>query len=154
MNDGVQVTLSGDKDIKAAFADLRDYLPKNALRTAVLKAAQFLQGFIVLMAPKLAHSTSERAAGQLARNIEVHTHSGPETIRGRVTVNTVGKANDPENAFYWRFLEEGFHTKKGDFRRYPFIAPIFDSKNVEAAQIVVDSVDQAIDRAEKKAQRA
>ena len=146
MTDFLQVKLSGDKDIKAAFADLRDYLPKQALRTAVLKAAQYLDAFIVLVAPK--------RTGKLARNIEVHTHSGPATIRGRVTVNTVGKAGDPQNAFYWRFLEEGFHTRRGDFRRYPFIANVFDSKNVQAAQIVVDSVDQAIDRAEKKAARA
>jgi len=143
MTDIVQIKLSGDKNIRAAFADLRDYLPKQALRTAVQKAAQFLDGLIVLVAPKL--------TGRLARNIEVHTHKGPSTIRARVTVNTVGKAGDPHNAFYWRFLEEGFHTKKGDFRKFPFIANVFDSKNREAAQMVVDSVDSAITRAEAKA---
>jgi len=145
VTDVIQIQLSGDKNVRAAFADLRDYLPKQALRIAVRKAAEFLDGLIVLVAPKL--------TGKLARNIEVHTHKGPTTIRARVTVNIVGKASDPHNAFYWKFLGEGFHTKKGDFRKYPFIANVVDSKNREAAQMVIDSVDGAITRAEAKASK-
>lgn len=141
-DDFIRVQLTGDKDIVAAFRDLRDYLPKT-LRSYVRAAAQFLQGFIVLVAPKL--------TGKLARNIDVGTHATDATMRARVIVHTEGKAEDPENAFYWRFLEEGFHTRKGDFRKYPFVAGVFDSKNQQAAQTVIDSIEKAIDRAELKA---
>lgn len=141
----VKVTLQGDKDVVAAFRDLRDYLPNNVLPKSVREAAQFLQGILALIAPKF--------TGRLSRNIVVKTHQTAATTRARVVVNTIGKAGDPQNAFYWRFLEEGFHTRKGDFRRYPFITAVFDQKNVEAAQIVIDSVGAAIDRATAKAQR-
>lgn len=140
------VTLKGDKDIVAAFRDLRDYLPNTALRTAVRLAAQLLAQFIALVAPKL--------TGRLVRNIVVRTHATAKTIRARVTVNTQGKRGDDSNAFYWRFLEEGFHTRKGDFKQYPFVAGVFDSKSREAAQEVIDACGLAIDRAAAKAKRA
>lgn len=142
----IKVTLSGDRDIVAAFRDLRDYLPNNALRTAVRSAAQLLLGFIALVAPKL--------TGTLVRNLAVRTRKTANTLRARVTVNTQGKRGDPQNAFYWRFLEEGFHTRRGDFKKYPFVAGVFDSKSQAAAQQVIDACEKAIDRAEAKARRA
>lgn len=142
----IQMTLTGDRDIVAAFKDLREYLPKNALRTAVRKSSEFLLRMIVLAAPKL--------TGKLARNIIVKTKMTAHTIRARVAVNTIGKAGDDQNAFYWRFLEEGFHTRRGDFRQYPFIAGIVETYNRDAAQNVIDACEEAIDRAEAKAKRA
>jgi hypothetical protein len=144
--DPVVVNLEGHRDVIEAFRDLKEYLPKSAVRTSVRQAAQFLQGFIVLVAPKL--------TGKLARLIRVAVHKTAGTIRARVIVPTEGKVDSPNNAFYWRFLEEGFHTRSGDFRKFPFVAPVFDSKNREAAQLVIDSVEGAIDRAERKAKRA
>lgn len=140
------ITLSGDRDLVAALKEFRDYLPKQALRSAVRKAAQQMAQYVALAAPKL--------TGRLARNIVVKTKATEKTIRGRVTVNTRGKKDDPENAFYWRFLEEGFHTRSGEYRKFPFIAPTFDAKNREAAQFVIDAVEEAIERAERKAKRA
>jgi HK97 gp10 family phage protein len=143
MTDSITVQLKGDKDIRAAFRDLRDYLPKSALRTSVRVAAQFLQAFIILVAPVL--------TGRLRRNITVATHATGSTIRARVVVETQGKRGDPNNAFYWRFLEKGFHDRAGKFHIFSFIQGVFDSKNREAAQTVIDSVEKAIDRAEQRA---
>jgi HK97 gp10 family phage protein len=146
MTDESWIRLEGDKDVRAAFRDLKDFLPKQALRTAVRKAAELLLDFIVLAAPK--------RTGRLARNIAVKTSRTDGTVHGRVIVNTRGKRGDPENAFYWRFLEKGWHTRAGGLHRFPFIAGAFEAKNREAAQEVINSVDDAIDRAERRAKRA
>jgi len=150
MPDSITVQLNGHKDVVAAFRDLRDYLPKTALRSSVRAAAQFLQNFIVSIAP-VGNPTVDPFSGRLRKNITVQTHATSSTIRGRVVVNTQGKRNNPSNAFYWRFLEKGFRDRSGKFHSYPFVRSVFDSKNREAAQTVIDSVEKAIDRAEAKA---
>jgi hypothetical protein len=145
MSEDVEIELRGHKDVRAAFQDLREYLPKQLERSAVREAARFMLGLIVLVAPKL--------TGRLARNIDLKTRRTAGTIRARVVVNTRGKAGDPENAFYWRFLEKGWHTASGRLLQFPFVAGVFQSKNREAAQKVIDAVEQAIDRAELLAKR-
>jgi HK97 gp10 family phage protein len=141
------ITLQGDKDIIAAFKDLRMYLPKTPVRTAVRQSAQELAQKVALLAPKL--------TGKLAKNIVVRTHRTAKTIRARVTVNTVGKADNDQNAFYWRFLEEGFHARGvGRLIKLPFVITAFEAMKEKSAQRVIDSVGAAIDRAERKAKRA
>lgn len=142
------VTLKGDKDVIAAFRDLREYLPKTPIRKAVRAAAQMLAQTIALLAPKL--------TGKLARNIVVRVRRTANTVRARVTINTVGDAKNDQNAFYWRFLEEGFHVGRGKGRliKLPFIVTAFQSLKERAAQEVVDEVGHAIDRAERKAKQA
>lgn len=146
MADGIKVQLVGHRDVIAAVKELREYLPSSFLRTSVRKAAQFLEDFIVENTP--------RRTSKLARNISVKTHETNSTIRARVTVNTVGKADNPANAFYWRFLEKGWHDRAGVEHVLPFVMPAIDSHERDAAQIVIDSVEQAIVRAEAKAARA
>lgn len=140
----VQIQLSGDTDVKAAFAQLRAGLPLRLERQALKRGASLLQGLIVLVAPVL--------TGRLRRNIEVHTHKGPSTIRARVTVNTEGGRDDQNNAFYWRFLERGFH-RAGRFIIKPFIGPVFNSQAARVAQFAADDLDQELKRAEQRAQR-
>lgn len=145
-DDGVTINLTGDRDIVAAFKDLREYMPKNAIRSALRQASQMLAQYVALAAPKL--------TGNLARNIVVKTKKTASTIRSRVTVNTRGDVKGGQNAFYWRFLEEGFHTRSGEYKKYPFIAGVFDSKSREASQAVIDACEKAITRAEAKAKRS
>ncbi|MHA6285117.1 HK97-gp10 family putative phage morphogenesis protein [Morganella morganii] len=52
------------------------------------------------------------------------------------------KADDPRNAFYWRFLENG--TSK--MAPQPFIRPAFDGKADEAADLALSKLSQAIDK--------
>ena len=148
MSEFVRVQLDGVTDIRAAFKELRDYLPKKALRTALRQGAEYMDGFIVLMAPRMAGGT-----GRLKRNITVKARDTDGTTRARIVVSTKGGRNDDRNSFYWRFLEEGFHTRRGDFKRFPFIASVFNAKNKIAAQFAIDAMDQALIRAEGKARR-
>jgi len=141
-----QIQLQGAKDAVAAFRDLREYMPKNALRAAIRNAASFVLGIVVLLAPKL--------TGRLARNIRVAVKITDKTLRARVVINTRGGPESDQNAFYWRFLEEGFHTRRGDFRRFPFVVTAFDNTKQRAAQMLIDSVDASIARAERKAKKA
>jgi HK97 gp10 family phage protein len=142
MTDGIKLALKGDKDVIAAFKDLRDYLPKQLLRTAMRKAAQVMLNAI---APHVPHLT-----GRLASNIVIKTKRTENTIRGRVAVNTVGDRSNSKNAFYWRFLEKGWRTKSGE-HKHPFASAAIESSQQAAAQQVIDAVGDAIDRAEKKA---
>jgi len=150
--DQVLIRLEGDTNVAAAFADLRYYLPKFAMRAAVRKAAQFLEEFVREAAPvATGRSVAVRLPGQLRSNIDVKAKGTTQTQRARVVVSTIGSANNPRNSFYWRFLEEGFHTRSGEARKFPFIAAVVERQGQYAAQVLVDACDAAIKRAESKA---
>ncbi len=142
-DDSVTVQLKGTEDVIAAFRELREEMPSNFLRSAVKKGAQLLQGLLEAAAPVL--------TGRLARNISVRTHETAQTIRARVTVNTVGKAGNPSNAFYWRFLVKGWHDRAGVAHQEDFVTPVVQAKEEAAAQEDYDAVERAIDKAEQKA---
>lgn len=141
--DGVKVTLKGNKDIVAAFKDLVDYLPKQALRTSVRKAAQMMYDAVAPHVPRL--------TGRLLRNITVKTKKTAQTIRARLIVRTAGGRGSPNDAFYWSFLERGWTTRNGVRHQEPFASMAIESAQNAAAQVVIDSTEAAIDRAEKKA---
>jgi HK97 gp10 family phage protein len=145
MADGVRIQLQGARDTVAAFKDLRDYVSKTALRRAVREAAKIMQTLIEDLAPF--------RTGRLKSNIAVRIRVTRETIRGRVIINTRGKPEDPKNAFYWRFLEKGWRTVRGVIKRFPFVSVAYEGRKQQAAQQVVDEMDKAIKRAERKAKR-
>lgn len=145
MVDSVKAELHGARDIVAAWKDLRDYVSKTALRRAVREAAKIMLSLI--------HDLAPFRTGRLKSNISIRTRVTRETIRARVTINTRGKANDPKNAFYWRFLEQGWKTAKGAIKRFPFVSVAFEGRKQQSAQQVVDEMDKAIKRAERKAKR-
>lgn len=146
MNDSLDLRLTGERDIIAAFRDLQQHLVKNALRKALRAGAKLLLEAI--------QSRTPQRTGKLLRNISVRVRATRKTLRARVTVNKRGKEGDPNNAFYYRFLEKGFTTRGGEKRIFPFIEPAVMASQQQAAQIVIDELDNAIKRAEKKAQRA
>lgn len=146
MSDGLDIRLTGERDLIAAFRDLKPYLTKNVLRKALRAGANILLEAIQARTP--------RRTGKLFSNISVRVRATRKTLRARVTVNKRGKEGDPQNAFYYRFLEKGFTTKGGEKRLFPFIEPAVTAAQQQAAQQVIDSVEEAIKRAEKKAQRA
>lgn len=142
----VTVQLDGDKDIVAAFKELREELPSTWLRNAFRAGADLLYRTLLQYVPY--------RTGKLARNLVVRTQQSGEWLRARVTVNTVGKASNAANAFYWRFLEKGWHDRSGKLHREEFIEPATDASELAAAQLVIDAVGAAIDKAEKKAGRS
>ncbi len=140
----ITVDLKGLSDVREAFKQLKDFLPKTPIRTAVRKAAKIISEAVIAVVPK--------DTGNLARNIVIKTKYTLQTVRGRIIVNTIGSASkNAKNAFYWRFLEFGFHTRSGEERRFPFLEGVFKRKSKEAAQEVIDVVEQEIAKAAIKA---
>lgn len=144
-DDRITVQLDGDRDIVAAFKELREDLPATWLRNSFRAGANLLYQTLLQYVPYL--------TGKLARNLIVRTQQSGEWIRARVTVNTIGKASNAANAFYWRFLEKGWHDRAGKAHREEFVQQAADASERAAAQLVIDSIGAAIDKAEKKAGR-
>ncbi len=51
------------------------------------------------------------------------------------------KANNPRNAFYWRFVELG----TANMPAHPFVRPAYDTREEEAASVAIAGMNQAID---------
>lgn len=143
MTDRVTVKLRGNKDVIAAFKDLKDYLPKQALRSSVRKAAKLMYDAVEPHIP--------RTTGRLASNVIIKTKQTAQTIRARLVVRTSGGRESPNDSFYWRFLEKGWRTRDGVEHRHPFASQAIEAAQTAAAQQVIDATEAAIDRAETKA---
>jgi HK97 gp10 family phage protein len=139
----VTAQLVGRDNVVAAIQELREELPKTWLRNSMRAGAQLLYNALLQCVPY--------RTGKLARNLSVRTQQSGDWLRARVTVNTIGKASNPANAFYWRFLERGWHDRAGKPHEEEFIQPAVDASEKAAAQLVIDSVGAALDKAEAKA---
>ncbi len=51
------------------------------------------------------------------------------------------KADNPRNAFYWRFVEMG----TVNMPPHPFVRPAFDVRSEQAAQVAIARMNRAID---------
>jgi HK97 gp10 family phage protein len=142
MADGITLQLKGNRELVAALRELRDQLPKNVIRAALRSSADRMRKVIITFAP--------RRTGALVNAIGIKTSSSGGVARARVTINTAGKRGDPENAFYWRFLELGFHDRAGIPHRFQFIQPAFETEANDAAQNVIDALEKAIAKAESR----
>ena len=142
-DDGVTVQLVGRDDVIAAFKELREDLPSTWLRNSLRAGSQLLLDALLRYVPY--------RTGKLARNLSVRTQKAGDWLRARVTINTIGKASNPANAFYWRFLEKGWHDRAGKPHREEFIEAPIEAHEREAAQLVIDSVGAALDKAEARA---
>jgi HK97 gp10 family phage protein len=142
----ITAKLVGRDDVVAAFKELQEDLPKSWLRNSMRAGVQLIYSAILRYVPY--------RTGKLARNISVRTQQSGDWLRARVTVNTFGKASDPANAFYWRFLEKGWHDRGGAAHREEFAQPAIQAHQQEAAQLVIDSVGAALAKAEARAARS
>ncbi|WP_413496346.1 HK97-gp10 family putative phage morphogenesis protein [Morganella psychrotolerans] len=134
----------------AALARDLESLSK-AENTRVLREAT---GAAAVMLRDEVRQSAPRRTGKLVRNIVAggqRSRNNSEVVSGVYVrgTNASGtnsdnsmKANDPRNAYYWRFLENG--TSK--MAPQPFIRPAFDSKADEAADLAMSKLSQAIDK--------
>lgn len=106
MADDFQITYN-DRDLVAALREFTDTVARKVVRQALRKIASTIRDAIAAAAPKL--------TGKLAENIAVTTafSAARGIVKSRVIVRTEGKASDPRNAFYWRFVNFGHLTRPG-----------------------------------------
>ncbi|HDL7232960.1 TPA: HK97 gp10 family phage protein [Yersinia enterocolitica] len=126
---------SGLLDLSKELEVLSKAESGNVLRQAARASAAVFREEARRLAPK--------RTGKLARNIVVmsqRAHPG-EAVAG-IHIRSKGKAENRNNAFYWRFVELG----TSNIAAAPFIRPAFDAKQEEATQAAFDKANAAIDK--------
>lgn len=156
MVDVLSIKLDGVADLKAALAEAAVQIRTKAVRGALREAGKVIQVAARAAAPVLKVPTVRRNVGTVKKNILVRAskfarQAGDEGvyinvrgIRGRARVKKLGRggAKNPNDPYYWRFLE--FGTRKMAAR--PFLRPSAASKGPEAIQKFMDSVVPQIEK--------
>lgn len=156
MADYLSIKLDGVEDLKQALAEAATTIRTKAVRGALREAGKVIQMAARASAPVLKVPTTTRNAGTVKKNIVVRAskfarQAGDEGvyinvrgIRGRARVKKLGRggAKNPNDPYYWRFLE--FGTRKMAAR--PFLRPAATSKGPEAIRTFMDSVVPQIEK--------
>jgi HK97 gp10 family phage protein len=156
MADNFQVRLEGVEDLKRALADLTDKLKKRVLVNALRAAARVIQREAKAAAPVLQMPTKYRKSGTVRDRIRVRVSKfarqagdvgvflSVKPIRGKAETTKLGRrsARNPNDPYYWRFLE--FGTVKMAAR--PFLSPAASRKGNEAIATFMRSVVPQIER--------
>ena len=122
-SDGVTFKLEGVDELKRALADAAKQIRTKAVRGALRQAGNIIKKQAQSNAPILKSPTPNRKPGTIRRNITVRAskfarrnkdegvYISVRPLRGS-RQKKLGKAgaNNPNDPFYWRFLE--FGTKK------------------------------------------
>lgn len=141
---GSNLDFSGLNEIARELELLSKAETRQVLRRSVRAGADLIRQEVVDAAPE--------RTGKLKRNIVVLFGKGApgDAVAGvhiRGTNPDTGnsdnktKASSPNNAFYWRYVEEG--TSK--MAAHPFVRPAYDRKQEEAAKAAFDELNRAID---------
>ena len=162
MADGVTVKLEGVDALNKALADATKQIRTKAVRSALRKAGQVISKEAKQAAPVLSAPTKTRKPGTVKKAIAVRAskfarQAGNEGVFINVRPlrgsrqKALGKAGakNPNDPFYWRFLE--FGTVKMKAR--PFLSPAAESKGNEAIKTFMDSVIPQIEKLNNKAKR-
>lgn len=156
MADVLSVKLDGVEDLKIALAEASVHIRTRAVRSALREAGKVIQAAARAAAPVLKVPSKTRTPGTVKRNVVVRASkfaraAGDEGvyinvrgIRGRARVKKLGKggAKNPNDPYYWRFLE--FGTRKMAAR--PFLRPSAASKGQEAIAKFMQSVVPQIEK--------
>lgn len=136
---------SGLADIAKDLETLSRAENNKVLRDATRAGAQVLKEEVENLAPV--------KTGKMKKNVVVVTQKGRR--RGEITSgvhirvvnpdtgnsdNTM-KADNPRNAFYWRFVELGTSSMPA----HPFVRPAFDNRQEEATQAALVRMNRAVD---------
>lgn len=140
-----RLDFSGLNDIAKDLEALSRAENNKVLRDATRAGAEVLKEEVIARAPV--------RTGKLKKNVVVVTQkscrrgeiSSGVHIRGvnprtGNSDNTM-KANNPRNAFYWRFVELG----TANMPAHPFVRPAYDTREEEAASVAIARMNQAID---------
>ena len=170
MADGITVKLEGVDEINRVMADAAKQIRTKAVRSSLRKAANVINKQARQMAPVMSAPTKTRNVGTVQKNIVVRNSKiarragnegvfiGVRPLKGS-RQKTLGKASakNPNDPFYWRFLE--FGTKKMPARdvhgknKKGFLRPAAESKSDEAIRTFMSSVIPQIEKLNNKAGR-
>lgn len=160
MRDEVLVKLEGIDELARVMKALPEKIRKKAVRAALRPAGQVIAQAAKRNAPVLSLPTPTRTPGTVKRRISVRASKfarqdgdegvfiGVRPIRGAAQVKRFGKAgaNNPNDPFYWRFLE--FGTKK--MAKRPVLGPAAKSEGTAAIRKFLESAVPAIEKLNKK----
>lgn len=161
MADEISIKVGGFDDLRRALGEAPRLIRVKAVRSALRKAGNIIKKTAQAAAPVLVVPTKRRATGTVRRAIAVRNSKfarqagdegvfiGVRPLRGS-RQKTLGRAgaNNPNDPFYWRFLE--FGTKKMSAR--PFLSPA-TSKSSEAVSVFMQSVIPQIEKLNERAGR-
>lgn len=163
MADVLTVKLEGIDELKRALADASVKIRTKAVRGALREAGKVIQAAARAAAPVLSVPTKTRTPGTVKKNIVVRAskfakQAGNEGvyinvrgIRGKARVKRLGRAGatNPNDPFYWRFLE--FGTRKMTAR--PFLVPAAKAQGEAAIAKFMQSVIPQIEKLNARASR-
>lgn len=132
------VQILGLADLRADFEKLAKAQSTKALRRATVAGAKVIRDE--------ARARARKKTGKLRRNIRtaaLRQKDAPGLATAGVRVRTEGKADSPNNAFYWRFEEFGTQYAKA----HPFMRPAFDASIGQAEGAIRTELARAIDQA-------
>jgi HK97 gp10 family phage protein len=130
------VQIVGLADLQSDFQKLAKAQSAKALRRATVAGAKVIRDEARARAPK--------KSGKLRRNIvsaALRQKDAPGLATAGVRVRSNGKADSPNNAFYWRFVELGTQFMKAT----PFMRPAFDASIAQAEGAIRTEISRAID---------
>lgn len=131
------VQIIGLNDLQADFAKLAKAQSRSVLRKATMAGARVIT--------RAARKRAPKKSGKLRRNIvaaPLKQKDGQGIALAGMRVRTQGKADSPNNAFHWRFVELGTQHMQAQ----PFARPGFDESIDEAEAAVRTEVARAIDQ--------
>ena len=170
MADGVTVKLEGIDELKRVMEQASKTIRTKAVRAALKKAGQVISKEAKQSAPVLQVPTKTRKPGTVKKAIAVRTSKfakqqgdegvfvGVRPLRGS-RQKKLGKAGakNPNDPFYWKFLE--FGTKKMSARKLSgpnddgFMRQAATDKGKEAIDTFMDQVIPQIEKLNAKASR-
>ncbi|ELQ6062882.1 HK97 gp10 family phage protein [Cronobacter sakazakii] len=141
----INLDFSGLDEIAQDLETLSRAENNKVLRDATRAGAEVLREEVIQRAPE--------RTGKMKKNVVILTQKARR--RGEISSgvhirgvnprtgnsdNTM-KANNPRNAFYWRFVELGTVNMPA----HPFVRPAFDTRQEQAAQVAMERMNRAID---------
>lgn len=147
MSEGIDISMPGARDLIQELRALNEDVARKTVRRVIREAGVYILNRLKANTPVF--------TGKLRFNLDVTTKwkSRSGILQAKVSVATKGKADDPKNAFYWRFVERGFTVGKKNQRRIEgqeFVQKTQSEIQQPVATMFFRALEQAISRRQKR----
>ena len=157
------VRIEGLVELQAALKALPKALHRRVLNAALMTGARLIAKEAEIKAPVLRTPNPRRRPGTLRKNIRARAIRPEYSATVMVGVRSLsrkqvrdfkkasgrGGAANPDDPFYWRFVE--FGTAKMAAR--PFLRPAFEARKVQAAHEIKHALRVRIEREANKTRK-